>query len=115
MMGMSEVSLLTAARTDYPGGFEANQRQSAIGGATASACEGPPALTNRSDETPQAESTNKGCLVRKRLENERVAREALTQKEVRGEARVAGALQKAMSGPGGPNLNTESQSNRICT
>ena len=46
--------------------------------------------------------------LRKRLENERVAEEALTQKEIRGEARLAGALQKkAMSGPGRPSLDSE--------
>ena len=46
-------------------------------------------LANHPGETPQAERRIRGRRVqasRKRLENERVAEEALTQKEIRGEA-----------------------------
>ena len=72
--------------------FRANQQQFAIG-ATSSACEG--SLANHPDETLQAERRIGGRRVqasRKRLENERVAEEALAQKKIRGEAKLAGAL-----------------------
>lgn len=73
---------------------------------------GPRALAlNRPDETPQEERKIRERYVqasRKRLEDGRVAEEALTQTEIGGEAGLAGVLQKkAMSGPGPPRLDSE--------
>ena len=78
----SEFALFTAAGTNQLNELKVDQHwQQSATGATASACEGSRAL-----ETLMRLCGRRMQPSRKHLENGRVAREALTQKEIRGEA-----------------------------